>query len=213
MSDVVPVDPQWAKSSHCDNAKYLAMYERSVKDPDGFWAEMAERLDWIKKPTRIKNTSFEGDVSIRWYEDGELNVCYNCVDRHLAKRGDQVAIICGGRRPRGRPEDHLPRAAREGLPARQRAEGHGRQEGRPGHHLPADDPRGRLRHAGLRPDRRGALGGVRRLLARQPRRPGQRRRSPSWSSPPTAACAAAAPCRSRRTPTRRWRSARPTSRC
>ena len=99
MSDVVPVDPQWAKNSHCDNAKYLAMYERSVKDPDGFWAEMAERLDWSKKPSRIKNTSFEGDVSIRWYEDGELNVCYNCVDRHLAKRGDQTAILFEGDDP------------------------------------------------------------------------------------------------------------------
>ena len=61
---------------------------------------MAERLDWIKKPTRIKNTSFEGDVSIRWYEDGELNVCYNCVDRHLAKRGDQTAILLEGDDPK-----------------------------------------------------------------------------------------------------------------
>ena len=60
MADLYPVDPQWAKGSHCDNAKYLEMYQRSVTDPDGFWAEMAERLDWIKKPTRIKNTSFEG---------------------------------------------------------------------------------------------------------------------------------------------------------
>ena len=99
MSDVFPVDPQWAKNSHCDKAKYVAMYERSVQDPQGFWAEMAERLDWTKKPTRIKNTSFEGDVSIRWYEDGELNVCYNCVDRHLAKRGDQTAILFEGDDP------------------------------------------------------------------------------------------------------------------
>ncbi len=99
MSEVFPVDPQWAESSHCDNAKYLAMYERSVRDPQAFWAEMAERLDWIKKPTKIKNTSFEGDVSIRWYEDGELNVCYNCVDRHLAKRGEQTAILFEGDDP------------------------------------------------------------------------------------------------------------------
>ena len=113
MSDVFPVDPQWAKNSHCDKAKYVAMYERSVQDPQGFWAEMAERLDWTKQPTRIKNTSFEGDVRIRWYEDGELNVCYNCVDRHLAKRGDQTAIICEGDDPDDRPQDHLSRAARE----------------------------------------------------------------------------------------------------
>ena len=99
MSEVFPVDPQWAKDSHCDNAKYVEMYERSVNEPQTFWAEMAERLDWIKKPTRIKNTSFEGDVSIRWYEDGELNVCYNCIDRHLAKRGDQTAILFEGDDP------------------------------------------------------------------------------------------------------------------
>jgi acetyl-CoA synthetase len=99
MSDLFPVDPQWAKQSHCDNAKYLAMYERSVKDPQGFWGEMAKRLDWVRPPTRIKNTSFTGDVAIRWYEDGELNVCYNCVDRHLPKRADQTAILWEGDDP------------------------------------------------------------------------------------------------------------------
>jgi acetyl-CoA synthetase len=100
MSEVFPVDATWAKSSHCDAAKYRTMYERSVQDPQGFWAEMAERLDWLKKPTRIKNTSFEGDVRIRWYEDGELNVCHNCVDRHLATRADQTAIIFEGDDPK-----------------------------------------------------------------------------------------------------------------
>ena len=129
MSDLFPVDPQWAKQSHCDNAKYLAMYQRSVQDPEGFWGEMAERLDWISPPTRIKNTSFEGDVAIRWFEDGVLNVSYNCIDRHLSKRADQTAILWEGDDPRGRQEDHLPRVAREGMQARQRAEGHGRQEG------------------------------------------------------------------------------------
>ena len=99
MSDLFRVDPQWAKQSHCDNAKYQAMYERSVKDPEGFWGEMAKRLDWVKQPTKIKNTSFMGDVSIKWFEDGVLNVCYNCVDRHLAKRGDQTAIIWEGDDP------------------------------------------------------------------------------------------------------------------
>ena len=99
MGDLYPVDPQWAKGSHCDNAKYLEMYQRSVTDPDGFWADMAQRLDWIKKPTRIKNTSFLGDVTTRWFEDGVLNVCYNCVDRHLAKRADQTAILFEGDDP------------------------------------------------------------------------------------------------------------------
>src|SRR3954470_20779455 len=99
VSEVFRVTEQWAKQSHCNAAKYKAMYEHSVGDPEGFWAQMAERLDWSRKPTRIKNTSFEGDVSIRWYEDGELNVCYNCVDRHLAKRGDQTAILFEGDDP------------------------------------------------------------------------------------------------------------------
>ena len=99
MSDLFPVDPQWAKESHCDNAKYLAMYERSVKDPQGFWGDMAKRLDWITPPTRIKNTSFEGDVAIRWFEDGVLNVSYNCIDRHLPKRADQTAILWEGDDP------------------------------------------------------------------------------------------------------------------
>ena len=99
MSEVFPVQEQWSKGTHCDAAKYQAMYERSVKDPEGFWGEMAQRLDWFKKPTKIKNTSFEGDVNIRWFEDGVLNVAYNCIDRHLERRGDQVAIIWEGDDP------------------------------------------------------------------------------------------------------------------
>jgi acetyl-CoA synthetase len=99
MSDLYRVDPEFARSSHCDRERYRAMYERSIRDPDGFWAEQAERLTWIRKPTRIKNTSFEGDVSIRWFEDGQLNVCANCVDRHLPRRANQVAIIWEGDDP------------------------------------------------------------------------------------------------------------------
>jgi acetyl-CoA synthetase len=99
MTDVFPVTDEWAARAHCDSAKYRELYDRSVRDPDGFWADQATRLDWLKKPTRIKNTSFEGNVSIRWYEDGELNVCYNCVDRHLPKRRNQVALIHEGDDP------------------------------------------------------------------------------------------------------------------
>ncbi|MDB5505458.1 MAG: acs [Devosia sp.] len=81
-------------------AQYEAMYARSLSDPDGFWAEQAQRLDWIVPPTIIKNTSFAfPDVSIKWYEDGVLNVSANCLDRHLATRGDQVAIIWEGDTP------------------------------------------------------------------------------------------------------------------
>ena len=77
------------------------MYARSIKDPNGFWAEQAKRIDWIKPFTKVKNTSFDPhNVSIKWFEDGTLNVAYNCVDRHLAKRGDQTAIIWEGDDPK-----------------------------------------------------------------------------------------------------------------
>jgi acetyl-CoA synthetase len=97
MSEVKvhPVPAEWKKRAYIDNDKYLAMYKRSVEDPDGFWGEEARnRIDWIKPFTRVKNTSFEApDVSIKWFEDGTLNVSANCLDRHLATRGDQTAIL------------------------------------------------------------------------------------------------------------------------
>jgi len=81
-------------------AQYDELYTRSVNDPDGFWAEQAKRLDWIKPPTKIKNTTFEyPNVSIKWFEDGVLNLSANCIDRHLAERGDEVAIIWEGDSP------------------------------------------------------------------------------------------------------------------
>ena len=95
----VPAD--WKKRAYIDDAKYQEMYARSIKDPNGFWAEQAKRIDWIKPFTKVKNTSFDPhNVSIKWFEDGTLNACYNCVDRHLAKRGDQTAIIWEGDDPK-----------------------------------------------------------------------------------------------------------------
>jgi len=80
--------------------KYQDLYEQSVNNPDEFWGEQAKRLDWIKPFTKVKNTSFAyPDISIKWFEDGELNVSANCIDRHLEKRGDQVAIIWEGDDP------------------------------------------------------------------------------------------------------------------
>ena len=101
MSDkVYDVPADWAKRAYVDEAKYNEMYARSVKDPDGFWLEQTKTLDWIKSPTKAGNWSFQlGNVSIKWFEDGVLNVAYNCIDRHLAKRGDQVAIIWEGDDP------------------------------------------------------------------------------------------------------------------
>jgi acetyl-CoA synthetase len=95
----VPTD--WQKRALVDDAKYQEMYARSIKDPNGFWAEQAKRIDWIKPFTKVKNTHFgNDDVSIKWFEDGTLNACYNCVDRHLAKRGDQTAILWEGDDPK-----------------------------------------------------------------------------------------------------------------
>jgi acetyl-CoA synthetase len=101
MSETIhPVTPEWAKRAYVDEAKYNEMYARSIKDPNGFWSEAAQRVDWIKPFTKVENTSFEmGKVSIKWFEDGVLNAAYNCIDRHLEKRGDQTAIIWEGDDP------------------------------------------------------------------------------------------------------------------
>src|SRR5687767_7292397 len=78
-------------------AQYEELYARSIRDPEGFWREHARRIDWIRPFTKVKNTSFEHpDVSIKWFEDGVLNLSANCIDRHLPKRGNDVAIIWEG---------------------------------------------------------------------------------------------------------------------
>ncbi len=89
-----PPSADFAANAKVDAAKYEEMYAASVNDPEGFWKEQAGRLDWMTFPTTIKNTTFKSDdVSIKWYEDGVLNVSANCIDRHLEKRADQTAII------------------------------------------------------------------------------------------------------------------------
>ncbi|MBB4230703.1 acetyl-CoA synthetase [Rhizobium mongolense] len=82
-----------------DNEAYLEWYRESVENPDAFWAEHGKRIDWSKPFTKVKNASFEGNVSIKWFEDGETNVSHNCIDRHLKDHGDQVAIIWEGDDP------------------------------------------------------------------------------------------------------------------
>ena len=96
---VFPVRPEFAAQAHVTADGYRATYDRAARDPDGFWAEEAKRIAWIKPPTRIKNTSFQGDVSIKWFEDGMLNASASCVDRHLATNGDTTAIIWEGDDP------------------------------------------------------------------------------------------------------------------
>jgi len=98
---VYEVPAEWSKRAYVDSARYAAMYERSIKDPAGFWGAEAKRVDWFKPFTKVKNTSFDlHHVSIKWFEDGVTNVAHNCVDRHLANRGDQVAIIWEGDDPK-----------------------------------------------------------------------------------------------------------------
>jgi acetyl-CoA synthetase len=99
MSTVIPVPDSLAGSAWLDEAGYDRMYADSLRDPEKFWGEQGKRLHWTKPYRRVKNTSFAGDVSIRWYEDGTLNASYNCIDRHLATRADQTAIIWEGDSP------------------------------------------------------------------------------------------------------------------
>ncbi|AVV34582.1 acetate--CoA ligase [Cobetia sp. UIB-001] len=97
---VHPVTPDVAAHAWADRERYQAMYQQSVEAPETFWAEQAQSLDWFDAPSVIRNTNFgPGDVDVRWFEDGKLNVAHNCLDRHLAERGDQVAIIWEGDDP------------------------------------------------------------------------------------------------------------------
>ncbi len=85
---------EMAAGAHADKATYDAMYAASINDPEAFWGEHGKRIDWIKPFTKVKDTTFApGNVDIKWFEDGTLNVSANCIDRHLATRGDQTAII------------------------------------------------------------------------------------------------------------------------
>ncbi|MBV9835660.1 MAG: acetate--CoA ligase [Alphaproteobacteria bacterium] len=100
MSDqLLPVPKDWAAKAYVDAAKYQAMYKASIDDPVKFWGEHGKRVDWIKPYTQVKDVDYSGDVRIRWYYDGVLNVSANCIDRHLAKRASQTAIIWEGDDP------------------------------------------------------------------------------------------------------------------
>jgi acetyl-CoA synthetase len=99
MSSLIPVPDSLARSAWLDAAGYDRLYADSLRDPEKFWGEQGKRLHWSKQYKRVKNTSFTGDVQIRWYEDGALNASYNCIDRHLATRADQTAIIWEGDSP------------------------------------------------------------------------------------------------------------------
>ena len=101
MDDTIfPVTNDFAAQALIDNETYQAMYAESIADPESFWNKHGKRIDWIKPYTKIKNTKYsKEDVSIKWYEDGTLNACWNCVDRHLEEYGNQIAIIWEGDEP------------------------------------------------------------------------------------------------------------------
>ena len=103
MSDnphLFPVPESWKGKAWIDEDGYRRAYERSLRDPDGFWAEQAVRLDWIKAPSRIRDVSFgPGNVHIRWFADGVLNASANCLDRHLPSRAERPAILWEGDDP------------------------------------------------------------------------------------------------------------------
>ena len=96
MSDkLYEIPAEWKQRGFINEAKYQEMYKASIADPNAFWREQAKRITWSKPFSKVKNTSYAPDnVSIKWFEDGALNVAYNCIDRHLAARGDnwQAAI-------------------------------------------------------------------------------------------------------------------------
>jgi len=89
MNETYPVNRYYREHGYVDEEKYREMYRRSVEDDEAFWAEQAERIDWMQPFTQVKDVSYDADdLHIRWYADGTLNVCYNCVDRHLDDKGD-----------------------------------------------------------------------------------------------------------------------------
>jgi acetyl-CoA synthetase len=102
MSDpLFPVPEEWKKRAFMTEAQYEAAYAESLKDADGYWRKQAARLDWITPFTKVKNVSWDpADLSIKWFEDGALNVSANCIDRHLEKRANQTAIIWEGDDPK-----------------------------------------------------------------------------------------------------------------
>jgi acetyl-CoA synthetase len=99
QGQVFSVRPDFAQTAHMNAAGYHAAYQQAAADPDIYWAKEATRLAWMTFPTKIKNTSFTGDVSIRWFEDGVLNASVSCLDRHLGERADSTAIIWEGDNP------------------------------------------------------------------------------------------------------------------
>ena len=132
-SRIYPVPAEAAARAHATDEQYQAMYQRSIDDPEEFWSEQADALvDWFEKWDRVWEHDYTS-ATIKWFDGAKLNVAHNCLDRHLATRGDQVAIIWEGDDPSVEQEHHLPRApCEEVCRLGQRPEGTWGQEGRQG---------------------------------------------------------------------------------
>ena len=140
-SSIYPPDAKAIKKAHIKPDDYTLMYESSLTDPDSFWSSEAQCIDWIKPFTKVKNTNFlYPDVSIKWFEDGTLNLAANCVDRHLESAADRTAIIW---EPDDPNEDALHISYRELHEKVCRTanvlKGLGRRKRRQSHYLPAND--------------------------------------------------------------------------
>ena len=99
-SRVFPPSADFAANAHISSmAQYKEMYKRSIEDPEGFWGELAEGFYWKEKWSKVRECDFKGDINIKWFIGAKTNITYNCLDRHLDQRGDQVAIIWEGNEP------------------------------------------------------------------------------------------------------------------
>ena len=190
--------------AYVDEAKYRTMYEASLRDPEGFWGEHGRRIDWIEALHPRQEHHLRPrrglDPLVRGRRHQRLRQLHRPAPRHPRRPGRDHL---GRRRPVGLAKHHLPRAARGGLPDGERPAQPRRRQGRPGHDLPADDPGGRLRHAGLRPARGDPLGGLRRLLAGFARQPHRGLRLPHGHHRRRGPARRPQGARSRRTSTRR----------
>ncbi len=100
MKEIYPVPAEFKKTARTNDAEYFERYQKSIDDPEAFWAEQAQRLDWIKPFTQVKNSNFDKDnFKIEWFADGQLNLSANCLDRHLKEHPYKPAIIWEGDHP------------------------------------------------------------------------------------------------------------------
>ena len=188
-------------------ADYEQLWQRAKDDPEGFWAEQAESLQWIRRWDKVLVWN---EPHAQWFVGGQLNASVNCLDRHLdGPRRNKAAIIWEGEPGDSRVLTYQ-MLHHEVCKFANVLKGQGIQAGDRVTHLHADGARAGHRHAGLRPHRRDAQRRLRRLQRRGRRRPQQRRQGEVASSPPTAAGGAARSCRSSRTSIRPWPNRRPS---